>query len=216
MEIIVYTSYFLKTAGDKQPQFEKVKDDYSRLFKKAESCLNEGKFSAQEWDMARFAICAWIDESILCSDWEGKSSWKHEQLQRVFYRTTNAGEDFFNRLNELDPEDKAVREVYAYCLALGFKGRYFRKEDEVELENIKESNFKYLLDRSSPDISIQDTEELFPGAYSTFAGDTKSHKFRSPFSLFTIIFLVWPPVLFGILLFLYHDLLQKIFYSYFG
>jgi type VI secretion system protein ImpK len=216
IEIITYTSSFLQRVEREQPQSEKIKSDYTALFNQAEKYLKKGDFSPEEWDMARFAVCAWVDESILCSSWEGKGSWEHKQLQRVYYGATNAGEEFFDRLSELDPEAKGVREVYAYCLALGFKGRYFRKEDEYRLDNIKTSNLKYVLDEGLLDKSLQGTENLFPGAYKAASDDGRAHKFRSPFSLFTLVFLIWPPILFGILFLLYRDILQKFVVNFFG
>ena len=165
--------------------------------------------------MARLAVCAWVDESVLCSSWEGKVSWEHEQLQRIHYGATNAGEEFFDRLHELDPDAKGVREVYAYCLAMGFKGRYFRKEDEFQLENIKTSNLKYVSAEGLLDKSLQGIVNLFPGAYKA-ASDDKAHKLRSPFSLFTLIFLICPPLLFGILFLLYQNILQNFIVNFFG
>ncbi|MEA1936207.1 MAG: DotU family type IV/VI secretion system protein [Thermodesulfobacteriota bacterium] len=215
IEVITYTSHFLQTVEQEQPQFEKIKNDYAVLFNQAGEYLKKGDFSPEEWDMARFAVCAWVDESVLCSSWEGKASWEHEQLQRIYYGATNAGEEFFDRLRELDPDAKGVREVYAYCLALSFKGRYFRKEDEFQLENIKSSNLKYVSAEGLLDKSLQGTVNLFPGAYKA-ASDDKAHKLRSPFSLFTLIFLISPPILFGILFFLYRDILQKFVTNFFG
>ncbi len=216
IEIITYTSWFLQTAGEKQPGFEQVKNDYTVLFDRAEQWINKGKWSAEEWDSARFAVCAWVDESVLCSSWEGSSAWIHEQLQRSYHKSTNAGEEFFDRLGELNPEAREVREVYAYCLASGFHGRYFKKEDETLLASIKASNMQHIMDESLLAQSSRGEINLFPGAYKSVTDDAAGQKFGSPFSLFTITFLIWPPVLFGVLFLLYQDVLRRFITDFFG
>jgi type VI secretion system protein ImpK len=111
VEIVAYTSDFLKTAVDENPDASAVEQDYALLFKRSEDKMKEGKFEYEAWDSARFALCAWVDEMIMCSSWEGHSAWGHRQLQRIYYSSTNAGEEFFERLEELDPETKDIREV---------------------------------------------------------------------------------------------------------
>jgi len=216
MEIITYTVGFLQTVKEKEPRFEDVKNDYADLFKRADLYLKENKYSPQESDSARFALCAWIDESILCSSWADRKLWEREQLQRIYFKTTNSGEEFFDRLQSLDPEEKGIREVYAYCLALGFSGRYYKQEDQPEFDNIKSANLKYIRNKSFLDISAKDTANLFPGAYKVGLADKKSRRFRSTFSLFTIVFIVWPPLLFGVLFFLYQNILTRFVADFFG
>ena len=216
MEIITYTSGFLQTAKEKEPRFEDVKNDYAGLFKRADVYLKENRYSAKECELARFAVCAWIDESILCSSWKERALWEREPLQRTYFKTTNAGEEFFDRLDSLDPEEKGIREVYAYCLALGFSGRYYKLKDKPELDNIKSANLKYIQNKSSLDISVQDTASLFPGAYKAGLTGKKSRKFSRTFSLFSLAFIVWPPVLFGILFFLYQKILSDYVVSFLG
>ena len=217
MEIITYTSGFLQTVKGKEPRFEDVKNDYASLFRRADVYLKENKYSAKECDLARFAVCAWVDESILCSSWKERGLWEREQLQRTYFKTTNSGEEFFDRLDSLAPEEKGIREVYAYCLALGFSGRYYKLKDKPELDNIKSANLKYVLNKSSLDISVQDTAaNLFPGAYKAGLTDTKSRGFRGAFSFFSLAFIVWPPVLFGVLFFLYQNILTRFVANFFG
>jgi len=216
IDIMTYTTDLLRTGGREQPAFEKVHDNYTTLFNLAEERLKQGNISAEEWEDARFAVCSWVDESILCSSWEGKTRWIHEQLQRMYYGTTNGGEEFFDRLGELAPEAKSVREVYAYCLAMGFKGRYFKREDEARLEAIRESNFKYVPDESVIEKALSESESLFPRAYTSPSGDSEVHRLRSPLTFFNLLFLICPPVLFGILLLIYQNILQKLITDFFG
>ena len=134
MDLVAYVTYFLKTATAKQPPFDQVRADVNRLLNQSESSLKQGLFSQEDYDRARFAICAWVDEALLSSSWNFKGQWQREQLQRLYYQTTEAGEEFFEKLNGLGLHQRDVREVYYLCLALGFMGRYCHKGDEVFLD----------------------------------------------------------------------------------
>ncbi|MBW1834922.1 MAG: DotU family type IV/VI secretion system protein, partial [Deltaproteobacteria bacterium] len=144
IELVAYAAYFLKTVAKRQPPFDQVKADIQRLISKSQESLNNGSFSQEDYDLARFAIFAWIDEAILNSSWKEKHLWQGEQLQRFYYQTADAGEIFFERLNTLGPHQRDVREVYYLCLAIGFMGRYCHEGDEYLLEQLKTSNLKLL------------------------------------------------------------------------
>jgi type VI secretion system protein ImpK len=202
MELVAYVAYFLKTAAMKQLPFEQVKADVLRLLTQSETYLKKGLVSQEDYDPARFAICAWVDEAILSSSWNQKSQWQREQLQRIYYHTTDAGEEFFERLNTLGLHQREVREVYYLCLALGFMGRYCNKGDEYLLEQLKTSNLKLLLG-SSVGLPSLERAELFPEAHPTESFEVGPRKQKFRFSLLTIICLVGPVVLFGLLLLVY-------------
>lgn len=79
--------------------------DYPGTRAKVEELLNSsGRMAktlgvaASEFQDARFAVCAWMDEAVLGSSWEGKAQWLHQPLQRAVYDTVNAGDEFFDRL----------------------------------------------------------------------------------------------------------------------
>ena len=73
MEIMAYTAYFLKTVDQKQPPYEQVKADVLRSLTRSEECLKKDPSLRDDYDLARFAVCAWVDESILNSAWKEKN-----------------------------------------------------------------------------------------------------------------------------------------------
>lgn len=202
MGLIVYTVYFQRTVTTKQLNYEEVRNDVIRLLTQSEDYLKNGPFSQEDYDQARFVVCAWIDEVILNSGWDKKSQWQKEQLQRVYYNTAGAGEEVFERLNNLGLHQREVREVYYFCLALGFMGRYCNKGDNVLLEQLKTSNIKLLMG-SSVGLPSLEMAELFPGAYPTETAAMEPQKWKFSFSVPAIICLVAPPFLFGVLFFIY-------------
>lgn len=209
MELVAYVAYFLKTAAKKQPPFEQVKADILRLLTKSEECVRKGLFSQEDYDQARFMICAWIDEAILGSSWDHKNLWQREQLQRLYYNTTEAGEEVFERLNALGLHQREIRELYYICLTLGFKGRFIHQGDEYLLEQLKASNLKLLLG-SSVGIPSLERAELFPESYPVEAFELGPQKQKLRFSVFTLIGLAGPVFLFGLLFLIYRFSLNGI------
>lgn len=206
-ETVAYVSYFLASATSSQVSFDQLMADVRRLLNESESYIKKELVTKEDYDQARFAICAWIDEAILSSNWQGKGRWQADPLQRVYYQTADAGEEFYQRLNKLGLQQGDVREVYYLCLAIGFRGRYCQDGDEFLLDQLKTSNLK-LLTGSSIGIPSLERSELFPQAYSTEAESIplKSEKWR--FSPATLAFL-GVPVLLYVLLFLIFTLILK-------
>src|SRR5512143_3513674 len=149
VDLIAYVVYFQKGGAALQAPFEQVRADVTRLLAQSEASARRGQVPPEEYDQAKFAVCAWVDEAILSSSWPYKGLWQREQLQRTHYNTTDAGEEFFDRLNALGFNQRDAREVYYLCLALGFMGRYCNKGDEFLIEQLKTSNLKLLLGRSA-------------------------------------------------------------------
>ncbi|HBG06210.1 MAG: type VI secretion system protein ImpK [Geobacteraceae bacterium GWC2_58_44] len=209
IDVMAYVSYFLKSVQTKQPAYEEVKDDIRRLLSESEGCLARGLFPPEEYDQARFALCAWIDEAILGSRWLQKNRWLNDQLQRLHYNTTDAGEEFFERLNNVGLHQRDVREVYYLCLSLGFTGRYCHPGDEYHLEQIKSSNLKLLL--GSP-VGLPQIEgaDLFPEAHPSGDPELAGQKSRAGSRLVAAVCLAAPVLLFCILYLIYHFTLSGI------
>ncbi|MBW1729693.1 MAG: type IVB secretion system protein IcmH/DotU [Deltaproteobacteria bacterium] len=208
-ELVAYVSYFLKTVEHRQPPFDQVKQDILRLLTQSEDCVKQGAFSPEDYDQARFAVCAWIDEAILSSNWKERQHWQRQQLQRMYYNTTDAGELFFERLNNLGLHQRDVREVYYLCLAMGFTGRYCQEGDDYLLDQLRASNLKLLMG-SSVEVPTLDRSELFPGAYPSEAAASRVKIKAKRFSLVTILAGAGPVVLFGVLFWVFHFILNSV------
>jgi type VI secretion system protein ImpK len=209
MELVAYVAYFLKTVATRQPPFDQVKADIQRLISQSEDYLKTGAFSQEDYDLARFAICAWVDEAILGSSWNEKGQWQGEQLQRLYYQRTDAGEIFFDRLNSVGLHQRDVREVYYLCLAMGFAGRYCHEGDEYLLEQLRTSNLK-LLTGSSVGLPSLERGELFPEGYPAESGEVARQKAKFRLSTFTLSCLGVPVALYLVLFLIYSFMLNNI------
>jgi type IV/VI secretion system ImpK/VasF family protein len=88
----------------------------------------------EEAEEARFALAALADEMIIVSNWSYKEQWSKDSLQLALYQTNRAGDEFYDHLAKLRPDQNQAREVYYLCLASGFEGQYAgRGAERVEL-----------------------------------------------------------------------------------
>ncbi|MCA9128403.1 MAG: DotU family type IV/VI secretion system protein [Planctomycetales bacterium] len=80
---------------------------------------------SEQWLLAKYALCAWIDAMLIDAPWEGKSWWKDNCLEKKYFGRRDAHEAFFQRANDaatLGPKD--ALEVFYLAVVLGFRGFY--------------------------------------------------------------------------------------------
>ena len=83
--------------------------------------------SAEDIDASKYAFCAAVDELILRSQFNIRTTWERQPLQLVVFGDHLAGEHFYTRLENLRAKGAAhvqALEVFHMCLLLGFEGKY--------------------------------------------------------------------------------------------
>ena len=176
METMAFTLHFLQQAERDQPPYDEIAALYRELIAKGKERSEDEEFRPAEREAALFAICAWIDEALLMSQWKQKEQWRASPLQVAYFDTWNGGEEFFSRLAALDEREDQAREVYYYCLALGFKGSLFRQDDRARLDRIKEDERAKI---EAKHRAKNGKGPLFPLSY----GNAKPGRSRRPFTL---------------------------------
>jgi type VI secretion system protein ImpK len=91
-----------------------------------ESRALQAGIDAQAVKVARYAICATIDDVVLNTPWGGQSSWTQQSLVGTFHRETVGGDRFYDLLARLEQEPGRnidLLEFLYMCLSLGFEGR---------------------------------------------------------------------------------------------
>lgn len=213
IHLVAYVSYLLKNLEHQQPSFEQVKTDIKQHIADSQKRADRDSIPPEDFDLARFAIFAWVDEAILNSSWKEKEKWQGELLQRVYFQTTAAGELFFERLNNIGPHQREVREIYYLCLAMGFTGRFCNEGDEYLLGQLMTSNLK-ILTGSSVGVPSMDEGKIFPEAYPPDVAEDLPVKGRSRLSLFTIGCIGLPVLLYGGLHLIYRFILNSVSAGY--
>lgn len=89
--------------------------------------------SAEDVYACKYAFCATVDEAVLMSGFKIRDAWQRLPLQVQFFGEQLAGEQFFEKLEELRREGAArvqAMEVFHMCLLLGFHGKYLIEGSE--------------------------------------------------------------------------------------
>ncbi len=209
INLVAYVAYFIKNLDNQQPSFEQIKSDIQQHINKIEQRAAQDPVSRDDFDLARFAIFAWVDEAIMNSSWQEREKWQGELLQRVYFQTAAAGELFFERLNSIGLHQRDVREVYYLCLAMGFTGRFCNAGDEYLLEQLMTSNLKILTGSSVGVPAITETA-LFPEAYPPDSVEVPIPRIKNRFSFFTMGCIGFPILLFGGLYLIYWFILNNV------
>jgi type VI secretion system protein ImpK len=111
---------------------------------------------------ARFALVAWIDETVNVAGWGGSAEWERDPLQRQLFGTRRAGVEFFEHLEKLRPENADALAMYFYCLALGFQGSYAGREGDRQVV-LRRTHEK--LRRVERALDLAREKRLTPAAY---------------------------------------------------
>lgn len=162
---LAYTLDVISDADEGQHRdFDSVHAHIISQLNSLNGLANDGGYTDKQYRQALFSAVAFIDEKIVSSAWEGKKQWMKSLLQKYYFDTSNAGVEFYDYLDKLNPFNPAeidIREVYFYCMSLGFEGKFYGKGVKSALETIKLDNYKLLTEE-------QDfTEEvLFPNAFA--------------------------------------------------
>lgn len=81
---------------------------------------------AQHVKIARYAICATIDDVVLNTPWGEHSVWAQQSMVSTFHRETVGGDRFFDLLARLEKDPGGNIDLLEFlyaCLSLGFEGR---------------------------------------------------------------------------------------------
>jgi len=77
--------------------------------------------------IARYILCAAIDETVLNTPWGANSLWPSKSLLSTFHRENTGGQKFFTLMERMQQNPGVnidLLELISLCLALGFLGKY--------------------------------------------------------------------------------------------
>lgn len=123
----------LRGAGGNLGESEELRRKIESFLDSFERRAKKSGYPLETIQEAKFALVAFIDETLIASEWEYKEDWLSNPLQLQLYNRFDAGDEFYQRLNELrrrGGDAMQIAEVYYMCMALGFKGKYALMEQE--------------------------------------------------------------------------------------
>lgn len=114
----------------KEPDPEEEKAKIVARLNRIDASLGNDRNWCEEWELARYALVAWIDECLVYGcPWDGGGEWQNNPLEVDLYQegfqSGNAAEEFFNRADKAAQlRNKDALEVYYLAVILGFRGIY--------------------------------------------------------------------------------------------
>ena len=121
------------------PDPARVREHATDLRTAFERRAKQAGFTDDDIRAAVFSLTALLDETVRRSRGRARDEWLARPLQLEWFQTSNAGVEFYERLEELR-KDRSKRiqalEVAACCLALGFEGRLATASRETRLDLI--------------------------------------------------------------------------------
>jgi len=105
-------------------------------------------YSNEQIRLARYALCATMDDVVLASPWGGQSAWASRGLVSTIHRETMSGERFYALLDQLmakagDHLDEL--QVFYVCLSLGFEGKFrILPRGASELSRVRDRLYRLL------------------------------------------------------------------------
>lgn len=99
MPLITFAALFRDTPELADVPHDTVRADVNRLLDQAEAACAD--VPAEGRREALFAVCAFVDEALLISTWNGRGVWARQTLQRTRLGTVNAGVEFYEHVRAL-------------------------------------------------------------------------------------------------------------------
>lgn len=128
------------------PSYKNINQLYERLAHEVrvfETKAQKLQYRSETILVARYLLCATIDETIMKTVWGQKSNWQ-QRLLNTFQREDNANERFFvilDRISEEPAHHIDLLELIYICLRLGFEGKY-QQQETTKLEDITDALFQ--------------------------------------------------------------------------
>ena len=105
---------------------EKLRQSVMAEMRGFENAALKAGEDAQKIKVARYALCATIDDVVLNTPWGGQSVWAQQTMVGTFHRETVGGDRFYDLLARLEQDPNTnidLLEFLYLCLSLGFEGR---------------------------------------------------------------------------------------------
>jgi type VI secretion system protein ImpK len=189
-----------------------VKEQLDGLLTDARRKAHDSSISEVDIQNGLFAVAAWADEILLAAPWPGAEEWKRQLLQKRYFNVSSAGVEFFTRLEALGAQQLAVREVYFFCLSMGFAGRYGRDRNPKALDDIKQACLAQLV-QEGDGIYGESGKVMFPQAYAVTGSKNRSQqadgRWRWRISSLTLNVLLVPLIVLVVLYGIYHVIIWQ-------
>lgn len=109
---------------------ERLSLEFQRLFEQGDAIFGLDS----DWQLAKYALVAWIDEMLVNHAWQGSGWWSNNVLEVRFFQSRLCSVRFFQLAKQAQAtESRWALSVFYHCVILGFRGLYGTTGDVREL-----------------------------------------------------------------------------------
>ncbi len=134
--------------GGRAPDLDRLKRGMVEAIRQFETQALQTGLESRALRVARYALCATIDDVVLSTPWGSNSAWAAQTMTGIFHKEVVGGDRFFDLLDQMqkDPgHNGEVVELMYLCASLGFKGRYrVMQRGEAALTELREGIYRGL------------------------------------------------------------------------
>ena len=93
-----------------------------------------------DWELAKYAMVAWIDDLLIEAPWDGRMWWEENALEVELFNSRDAFTKFYTQAEEAQQlTKKDALEVFYVCVVLGFRGLYRDTSVDAEMMGLPSS-----------------------------------------------------------------------------
>ncbi len=119
-----------QVAAHQRVEPRQVQAEVQAKLRGAEERLSQGH-TREAWELARYALCAWIDDVMINANWDGGGWWENHKLEFQYFKSNEAGTGFFQRAKQAEQLiQRDAIEVYYVAVILGFRGLFALPESK--------------------------------------------------------------------------------------
>lgn len=153
----------LQLRGQKDPgAFDTLRHRIEDALATFERRALRASIEAEDVELARFALVAFIDEIVLRSNWPIRDAWASRPLQMQYFDEVNAGVVFYEKLEQLRGRSQRAKvdvlEIYVTVIGLGFRGRHADTEGASKVRALLRS----VTDEIEAARSVRGSRQLSP------------------------------------------------------
>lgn len=151
-DIFTLVLYLRETEDFGDPR--SLHDKIDNLFKSAYEKAKKLNILDEDFQNAKYAVSALIDETVLYSKWPQRNEWLRNPLVVEYFNDAFAGEIFFDKIEAIrgDSSKRDLLEVFYMCLMFGFEGK-FKILGGEEMKNYMQSIYSELNFKADEKIS---------------------------------------------------------------
>jgi type VI secretion system protein ImpK len=186
-------------------------DERATLIRKIDEAESQlGKTKA--WELAKYAICGWIDARLIASPWKESNWWNNNCLEQRYFKTQLAHHRFFEKAIEAEslPEKDAL-EVFYLAVVLGFRG-FYKESPSVIREKATELDLPDSVEgwcqSTYRSLHLRQGRPELPGRVMVASGDNRGLQGRKIFLQYSMISFLFLSIAVGCAIWIFFGLLK--------